>query len=349
MRRRLIGVVLSLLLLAGNMVSCAPWSSASEATVTYMDVFDTVTTVTAYGLDKEKFDADAARLHTLLEEYHRLYDIYQSYSGVNNLRTVNEAAGGSPVAVDSRILDLLEYGLEMGEHTDGRVNIVFGAVLSLWHDSRQAGLDNPATAALPDGEALQAAAMHTAPSALVLNRENGTVTITDPLARVDVGAIAKGYVAERVARYAADTLGWRSALINLGGNIRVVGGKGTADTPFTIGIQNPDTTSAQTYVATVSVRDAAVVTSGDYQRFYTVDGQTYAHIIDPDTLFPATYMRSVSVIAADSGLADALSTALFTLPVDKGQALLEKHADAQALWVLADGTVCTSKGFDAYR
>ncbi len=348
MRKRLLCVLLSLLV-AGGIVGCAPFSSSEKQTVTYMDVFDTVTTITAYGVDKDTFEADVQRVHTALVEYHRLYDIYTAYPDVVNLKTVNEAAGGPPVAVDDRIVELLEYGLQMTEHTDGRVNILFGAVLSLWHESREAGLASPTTATLPDADALAAAAAHVDPASLRLDRAAGTVAITDPAARLDVGAIAKGYVAEQLARYVRDTLGWESALINLGGNIRVVGGKGTADTSFTVGIQNPDTDSAQPYLETVAVLDAAVVTSGDYQRFYTVDGVRYAHIIDPDTLYPATHVRAVSVICADSGLADVLSTALFTLPVEAGEALLAQTPGAAALWVLPDGTVYKSERFAQYE
>ncbi len=315
-----------------------------------MDVFDTVTVVTAYGMSEEKFAADVEILHNRLEEYHRLYTIYTTYPDTVNLKTVNDQAGGAPLAVDDRILDLLEYGLDAYEQTDGQVNILFGAVLSQWHDCREAGYENPQMATLPLASELEQAAAHCSPAVLKLDRAAGTVCITDEHARIDVGAIAKGYVAECVAQYAEKTLGWKSALFSLGGNIRVIGGKGgeNSDTPFVVGVQNPDTDSAKPYLMTVKVQNAAVVTSGDYQRFYTVDGKRYAHIIDPATLYPATHVRAVSVICADSGQADVLSTALFTLPVEKGMALLEKTPDAQAVWVLADGSLRYSDAFDTY-
>ncbi len=348
MRKRLGCLVLSLLIAVGA-VGCAPFSSAQKQTVTYLDVFDTATTVTVYGVDKAQFDADMQRFHMLLTEYHRLYDIYHTYPDLVNLKSINDAAGGQALAVDSRVMDLLSFGQEVYTMTDGRVNILFGSVLSLWHNSRTAGVENPASATLPDAAALTAAAAHTDPSDLEIDRVAGTVRITDSQARLDVGAIAKGYVAEQAARYAITTLGWTSAMINLGGNIRVIGGKGDEHTPFTVGIQNPDSGSAQAYSKTVSVRDAAVVTSGDYQRFYTVDGVRYAHIIDPDTLYPATHVRAVTVLCADSGLADALSTALFTLPMAEGEKLLERVNAAEAMWVLADGTIHTTDGFEDSR
>lgn len=349
MVKRVCCVLLSLLL-AGGLVGCAPLSSAPRRSQTYMDVFDTVTEITAYGMSAAEFEADVQKLHDELAAYHRLYDIYNTYPDTANLKTVNDTAGGAPVKVDGRILDLLEYGLDAYEKTDGRVNILFGAVLSLWHEAREQGLKNPAAAALPDAAALTAAVEHVSPDTLVIDRAAGTVRLTDPDARIDVGAIAKGYAVEQVARYAEEQLGWSSALFSVGGNIRAIGGKGGADsdTPFTVGIQNPDTASAKTYLTTVDIADMSVVTSGDYQRYYTVDGKTYAHIIDPDTLYPAAHVRAVTVVCADSGLADVLSTALFCLSPERGEALLGKFPNAHAVWVLTDGSLKYSDGFITY-
>jgi thiamine biosynthesis lipoprotein len=346
MMKRLFCLLLSLLL-AGGLVGCA--SSAPKRSQTYMDVFDTVTEITAYGMSAKEFKTEVAKLHDELMSYHRLYDIYNTYPDMNNLKTVNDAAGAA-VKVDARVLDLLEYGLEAYAQTEGRVNIMLGSVLSLWHDARAQGLANPADAALPDAAKLDAASAYVSPASLVIDRAAGTVRLTTSAARIDVGAIAKGYVVERIARYAEQELGWSSALISVGGNIRAIGGKGGADstTPFAVGIQNPDTTSAKTYLTTVNIRNMAVVTSGDYQRYYTVNGKNYAHIIDPDTLYPAEHVRSVTVVCADSALADVLSTALFCLPLEQGKALLADFPRAQAVWALTDGSLQYSAGFAAY-
>ena len=346
--KRMLCVALSLLLLAGGLAGCAvPVADAYSAV--WLDVFDTVTRLTVYGVDKAAFDAGAEALHARLMEYHQLFDIYHAYAGVANLKTVNDRAG-QPVAVTEPVLGLLEYGLEAYTRTGGRVNILFGAVLTQWHACRQAALQGPGEVTLPAPEALQQAAAHTDPSTVVIDREAGTVCLTDPASRLDVGAVAKGYATELVSRYAAEELGWTAFLLDVGGNVRAVGGKPTLaePTPFTIGVQNPDTDSAVSYVETVKLQDAAAVTSGDYQRFFTVEGERYAHIIDPDTLHPARHVRSVTVMCADSGLADVLSTALFTLPVEAGLTLLQEFPDAEAVWVLADGTLRYSPGFGAY-
>ena len=345
MMKRLAGTLFALLL-AASLTGCGLTDAPDRQTATYLDVFDTVTTVTVYGTDKESFAADEERLHALFTEYHRLYDIYHAYPGMNNLKTVNDAAGGEPVPVDDRILELLEYGLSVYEQTGGRVNILFGPVLRLWHDCREAAAADPDSAALPPQAALAAAAAHTDPACLVLDRAAGTVRLTDPQARLDVGALAKGYAVEQAAQFAEEALGWTSALLNVGGNVRAVGSKGGRD--FVIGIQNPDTDSAQSYRMTVGVQNAAVVTSGDYQRYYTVNGQRYAHIIDPDTLYPAAFVRAVSVICPDSALADVLSTALFLMPVEEGVALVDRLDGVEAVWMLPDGSTRYSAGFAAY-
>lgn len=350
MPRQMLCIVLALLLAAVGLGGCASFSAISPQTVTWLDVFNTVSTLTVYGVEADSFQIGAEALHDRLLEYHRLFDIYHSYDGMNNLKTVNDHAG-QPVTVAEPILDLLEYGLTAYEQTGGRVNILFGSVLMLWHDSRTQALESPAQAALPDPAALSAAAAHTDPVTLVIDREAGTVCLTDPDSRLDVGAVAKGYAVELAAKYAAEELGITTALLDVGGNVRAIGGKPAArgQTPFLIGVRNPEADSARPYLKMVGLRDMAAVTSGDDQRYFEVDGKRYNHIIDPDTLQPATRYRSVTVLCPDSGLADVLSTALFILPLQEGLNLLGKFKEAEALWVLPDGSLRQSADFEVYE
>ncbi|MBQ9859356.1 MAG: FAD:protein FMN transferase [Clostridia bacterium] len=344
MHRRLLCGVLTLCLVFGA-VGCASFTAATPQKASWLDVFDTVTGLTVYRMDGTDFYEKAEQLHHRLIDYHRLFDIYHTYEGVNNLKTVNDNAGKA-VAVDPLILDLLEYGLSMYERTDGRVNILFGAVLTRWHACRTAALADPSAARLPQEAALQEANRHTAPSLLEIDRGAGTVRLTDPQASLDVGAIAKGYAAELAAAYAAEELGFTSALLDVGGNLRAIGDKGGQ--PFSVGVKNPDADAARPYLLTVGVANGAAVTSGDYQRYFEVDGRRYAHIIDPDTLYPATYVRAVTVLCPHSGLADALSTALFVMPVEEGMAFLQTVPEAAAVWVLADGSLRYSPNFESY-
>ena len=303
----------------------------------FLTLFDTVTTMVGYADSEEAFTAQAQQIHDELLEYHQLYDIYNDYDGMNNLKTVNDNAGIAPVEVDARILDMLEFSKELYEETGGRVNVAMGGVLSLWHDAREAGIEDPANAYLPDQDALEEAARHADWSNVVMDEEAGTVYLADPDMSLDVGAIAKGYAVERVCETAPAGM-----LISVGGNVRATGPKPDGS-PWVVGIENPD---GGDFLHTLYVEDSSVVTSGDYQRYYLVDGQRYHHIIDPDTLYPAARWRSVSILCADSGIADGLSTALFTLSQEDGQKLLDAF-DAEALWMTQDGELLYSPGFKA--
>lgn len=240
--------------------------------------------------------------------------------------------------VDGDIIRLLLECREFYDATGGKVNVAMGGVLALWHDARTAGFDDPANARLPDRAALENAAAHMDFDAVIIDEDASTVFISDPETRLDVGAVAKGWSAQRAAENAPAGL-----LISVGGNVCATGPKTEGGDPWVVGIQNPD---GGDYLHTVCVTGGSVVTSGDYQRTYLVDGESYHHIIDPETLMPSRYWRSVTVVCADSGIADALSTALFLLPQDEGQTLLSRY-NAVAMWVDADGGEFFSPGFRA--
>ena len=343
---KLTALLLACILLLGVFPSCALQSQSYKAYS--LDYFDTATTVTGYAKSQEEFDRISGEILTELGEYHRLYTIYHRFEGLENLCTVNELVEGQhrTVTVDRRIIDLLLYAKEMYTVTGGKVNIAMGSVLSIWHDYRELGMSDPASAELPPMEKLTEAARHTDINCLMIDEENSTVTITDPAMRLDVGAIAKGYAVEMVAR-SLEERGITGYVINVGGNVRTVGAKGDGS-PWVAGIENPDTDAEEPYVAYLNLTGKSVVTSGSYQRYYLVNGKRFHHIIDSETLMPAEGFLSVSVVCKHSGQGDALSTALFCMPFEEGLALVASLPDAEAFWVLPDGTTRQSDGFAAY-
>ena len=337
MVKKLLAALILLCLLTG----CAVSPAGGKQTVyeaTFLTLFDTVTVIRGRAESQEAFTETAQSIHDTLLHYHELFDIYNDYDDVNNLKTVNDQAGVAPVAVDSDIIRLLTECREFYDITGGRVNAAMGGVLALWHDARTAGLDDPANARLPDSTALENAGEHMDFDAVIIDEEASTVYISDPETRLDVGAVAKGWSAQRAAEAAPEGL-----LISVGGNVCATGAKTEDGSPWVVGIQNPE---GGDYLHTVYVTGGSVVTSGDYQRTYLVDGEYYHHIIDPETLMPSRYWRSVTVVCADSGIADALSTALFLMPQAEGQALLERY-DAEAMWLDAEGAEFFSPGFAA--
>lgn len=313
------------------------------------DYFDTVTSITGYAKSQEKFDEVAGSILTELSEYHKLFTIYHRYDGLENLCTVNEVVDGAhrTVTVDRRIIDMLLYAKEMYEKTDGTVNVAMGSVLSVWHDYRTEGTDEPWAAKLPTMELLAEAAKHTDINALIIDEKACTVTLTDPDMRLDVGAVAKGYAVEMVAR-SLEKQSISGYVINVGGNVRTVGTKGDG-APWTVGIENPEEDSEEPYLAYLELSGEALVTSGSYQRYYVVDGKRYHHIIDPETLFPSEGYVSVSVVGKSSADGDVLSTALFCMDFEKGLALVESMDGVEAMWVLTDGTKKESSGFANYK
>lgn len=339
MRVRIAALALSVLVLTGCSATTADQTASKQYQATFLTLFDTVTTILGYAESEESFQAQAQEIHDQLLEYHQLFDIYNDYPGLNNLKTVNDQAGIAPVQVDERIIRLLQDCQEYYTLSGGTVNVAMGGVLKLWHDARTHGISFPAAAALPDGDALTQAAAHSSPESIVIDEAASTVFLSDPLLRLDVGAVAKGWSVEQVCRNAPEGL-----LVSVGGNVRATGPKPTGNA-WVVGLQSPDG-DADDYLHTLNLETGSVVTSGDYQRYYVVDGQPYHHIIDPETLYPAGRWRAVSVVCPDSGLADCLSTALFILPQEAGQAILDQTG-AEAMWLLADGTRLYSPGFEA--
>lgn len=339
MKRRFLALAAAAALLLGGCAAQAePAGKLRRYEASFLTLFDTVTTIVGYAQSEEDFRRTAQDLHDGLLEYHQLFDIYHDYDGVNNLKTVNDRAGGAPVEVDGRVIELLLFCRELEELTGGRVDVSMGSVLSLWHEARSDGVDDPAHAALPDRAALEEASEHTGVSLLEIDEEASTLRLTDPQARLDVGAVAKGYAVEQVCRSAPAGL-----LVSVGGNVRATGPKPEGDAPWVVGVQEPDG-GKQDYLHTLYIERQSVVSSGDYQRYFTVDGVRYHHIIDPDTLRPGGLWRAVTVVCADSGLADGLSTALFLLPQDEGAALA-RRCGAQAMWVADDGALLYTDGF----
>lgn len=334
MRRYLtIGLILSLLL-----TGCAlQGKKKQQYQATYLDIFDTVTCITAQSDSEDAFWKQAGQIHDRLLNYHRLFDIYNDYAGLNNLKTVNDHAGLGPVEVDGEMIRLLKDCRDYYEVTNHAVNVAMGSVLSLWHEARTAGLADPEHAALPDEAALKEAAAHTDWASVEIDEEAGTVYLSDPALRLDVGAVAKGWSAQRAAEGAP-----KGFLISVGGNVCATGPKDDDGTPWVVGITDPD--GGFEYLHTLYDTDSAIVTSGDYQRYYVVNGEIYHHIIDPATLYPARRFRSVTVICGDSGLADALSTALFVLPREEGEELAQS-CGAEAMWVDTEGNCFYTPGF----
>lgn len=339
--KKIISVVLMFLLFSG----CSIKNKIVKFTDYSFDYFDTVTTIVGYETDKQIFDENCQKIKKQLEEYHKLYDIYTKYENINNLAVINGAR--EPIMVDKKIIDMLVFSKKMYLKTESYVNIAMGSVLKIWHQYRTDGINNPINAKLPPFDILKTANEHTNIENLVIDQTNNTVALNDADMSLDVGAIAKGYAVEQTALF-MERNGIEGYLLNVGGNIRIVGKRQDGE-KWKIGIENPDTEDTDNpYAEQLELDGMSLVTSGSYQRFYVVDGKNYHHIIDGKTLMPAEYFASVSVLSESSAVADALSTALFSMDYEKGRELIEKTANTEALWILPNGEKLYSSNFKGY-
>ncbi len=327
-------------LLCTAFTGCGGENRPKEKTV--FSYFDTFTTVYSFANDSdEDFAENCEAALSLLSKYHRLFDIYHAYEDTLNLYTVNQMAGVAPVTVDPLLIDFLLYAKDVYTLTKGKTNIALGAVLSLWHNHRTEAENDPTTARIPDEEALQEAALHTDIEKIIIDKEANTVFLADEKMSLDVGSIGKGYAVEKAAAL-LEKRGVQGYALDVGGNLRVIGTKPDGE-GWVTGIQNPDPL-AEAYLARLTLINGALVTSGNYERYYTVAEKRYHHIIDPVTMFPAAYFASVTVYSHDSGLADALSTALFCMSYEEGLSLLSSLSDTEALWVTATGEIKMTEG-----
>lgn len=311
------------------------------------DSFDTLIQVVAYTKSEAEFKQYFEQIHDRFLELHRLYDIFNSYEGLNNIKTINDQAGIAPVKVAPEIVELIQFCKDWYVKAGPETNIAMGSMLSIWQDYRDMASSNPAEAKLPPMEELQAAAAHSNMDDIIIDEENSTVYLADPKMSLNVGAVAKGYATEIVALEIKEA-GLQSAIISAGGNVRTIGKPldGVRER-WGIGLQHPDrltVTAEENLLDTAFIEEASVVSSGDYERYYMVGDKRINHLIDPNTLMPADYYRAVTVVTKDSGLADFLSTVVFILPFEQSYAFVESMEGTEALWMLKDGTIKLSTG-----
>lgn len=314
---------------------------ATYARTSTEQIFDTVYAYQEYGASNSTAKKHFEDSEKLLKQYNDLYDIYNSYDGLNNLKTVNDNAGKKPVKVDQKIIDMLKMAKDFYGYSDGEFDITMGSLLNVWHTYREEGIklnEKGELGKLPSDDELKKAAVHKGWDKVQIDEKAKTVYITDPDVSLDVGGIAKGYAAEMTAK-AMEKDGMKSGVINVGRNIRLVGMKSDGS-DWNVGIADPSGSMPNGILAIKEDHPLSVVTSGDYERYYKAeDGNIYPHIIDPQTMYPAKDYHSVTILTEDSGAADCLSTTLFTMSVEEGKQVLKKYTedtgkDAQAVWIM---------------
>lgn len=286
---------------------------------------------------KKNFD----KSQELLKHYNDLFDIYHNYDGINNLKTINDNAGKQAIQVDQAILDLLKEAKHFYDLSNGEFDITMGSTLKVWHNYREEGISlnqEGKQGKLPSKEELEKTRTQRGWDKIEINETNKTVFIKDPNVSLDVGAIGKGFATELVAKE-MEKLGVTSGYLNVGRNIRTIGDKPKGEA-WSIGIADPEGKLPNGLVSFKNKGSFSFVTSGDYERYYIAeDGNMYSHIVDPKNLYPANRYRSVTILTKDSGLADAMSTSLFTLSIEEGKKLIERikketNQEVNVVWIM---------------
>lgn len=299
----------------------------NEQSITLTDVgFDTPITFQAICSQKE-FTQYVQIVKETYAKYNALFDQYNAYENINNVYTLNTKAKDQVIKVDNELIDCIQKAKEV-HSLSPQFDITQGAVLTLWHDAREASQDLK-DGILPEQGLLQEASLHTGFDKLKIL--DNTIHYLDPELQLDLGGIAKGYATQKCKENLVQA-GLKQGFINAGGNVVLIGEKNDG---WKVGIQDPDQNTSIVRLTIPS--EKAIVTSGDYQRYFTAQGKRYSHIIDPITLYPSNYVRSVTILTSDSTLADGLSTALFNMSYEDGNKLvknLKKQYEIDVVWIL---------------
>jgi thiamine biosynthesis lipoprotein len=282
---------------------------------------DTIITIKLYGEEDSSLIDDS---FSRIEELEKMLSVHLEGS---DLAKVREEAGYSAVKVHPETMEVMEAAIQYAEFSEGLFDPTAGPLIELW------GIDPPEGHVATEDELAEILPLIDYQKVLV-DGEAGTIYLQDEKMIADLGAIAKGFIADKVKEQLVDA-GVTSGIINLGGNVLLVGGKPDGS-DFRIGVQDPDSLRGE-YLGIVSLKDESIVTSGDYERFFEADGKKYHHILDPYTGFPAeNSLRSVTIISPNSTDGDALSTTCFLLGLDKGIKLIRRMPSIDAIFVTED-------------
>lgn len=285
---------------------------------------------------------------------------------ITNVKVINESPGVWH-EVDEALFDMIMTSIDYYDYTNGYFDISLGPVIDIWNeysldcdeflysiagsDNREQRMEEDYSdyCRVPSTEELEAANEHVGIDKIEIDEANQRIKIKEGM-RLDLGGIGKGYAAKVLGDYLKTVDGIESFLVNAGtSNVEVYG-----DHPYRenklwyTGVTNPDTPNDPTSrIASLQITSGDnVTTSGDYQRYYEVDGRKYHHLINPNTLFPTDHHSSVTMVSSDGEIGDILVTAVFVMPLDEGLEFVNTRSDIEALWYIDEDTVVMSDNFE---
>lgn len=332
MKRRL-SLLLAGVLAAGAVLTGCGGEQEVPSQSSQVFAMDTVMLLTVYG-DQAQQGLDQAE-----QTIQKLEKLWSATDENSEIWALNHS-GGNWVELSEDTREILSRGLELCALTDGALDLTAYSAVQAW------GFPTGAYR-VPDEAELERLVGTIDYTRVELDEQTGQARLSEGMS-LDLGAVAKGRLGEVLSQDLKE-LGVTSALLELGGNIQTVGTKPDGSR-WRVGIQDPNSQEGG-YLAIVEVADQAVVTSGDYQRYFEQDGQTYCHIMDPATAAPAdSGVDSVSIVGSDGTVCDALSTALFVMGEEKGAQFWKDHPELnfEAVFVSQDGTIAVTEGLEEH-
>lgn len=314
-------IILSVLLLS---VSCTE-NTVSDSRI----AMGTIVSVTLYESDDDKID-------DIFRYIYSLDSMISRYNEKSYIAMINSNAGISPVTVPDEVYGLVKVSLEMAKETDGLFNPAIGPLSSLWGFGTE-------DARVPSSDEIESVLPLLDWRKIKLSDDDNSVFLENEGMAIDLGAVGKGWAADMIDSY-LDELCVEHALVNLGGNVLLHGGKADGSA-WRVGIRDPENLSSS--YASVAIEDGTVITSGGYQRYIEKDGEVYHHILNPETGYPfQTDILSATVIGDSGTLSDMLSTVIFASGSDKAEEIADKH-DVSIILKLTDGSVINTYSPDS--
>ncbi len=293
-------------------------------------LMDTLITISV--VSDSKNESEMA-IDSAFDEIHKIEKLINFWSDDSEIAAISKNAGVSEVKVSPVTLDIIEKAIFVSEKTNGAFDATIGPLVRLWDFNKKI---------MPDDRAIKEKIHLVDYKVMVIDKERSTAFLKRKGMSFDTGGIAKGYAADR----AVDVLkkyGITSGLVSVAGDIKAFGLKSDGK-PWKVGIRNPRAKGEKDEImATIELKDMAISTSGDYERYFILNDKRYHHLLDPKTGYPADTCQSVSVIAKDGVFTDAFSTGVFILGHEKGMKLLEEMG-FDGIIVNRDGKIYTTRG-----
>lgn len=338
MRKKFITILTSLCLFVGLLSGCVFPTSKNEVSNSGF-YFNTIINITLYNTNNSKLIDDC------FDIAHKYENMFSNTIPESDISKINDNAGIKSVKVNPETIELLNSAIKYCELSNGKFDITIGKLSELWNISKiSQSIKNDENitddSVIPKESDILALVNHINFHNIII--DSNSVYLSDSDAKIDLGGIAKGFVADKMKEYLLEN-GINSAIINLGGNVLTIGSNSNGNS-FNVGIQKPFNKSGE-IITKISVISKSVVTSGIYERYYKVDDVIYHHLLDSKTGYPINNnLLSVTIISDSSTEGDALSTICFSLGLDEGMNLINQTDNIEAIFITDDYELHYSDG-----